>query len=738
MLCLLAAVALAATSHAADTDTASMDHLLSLMEERAEVGSAVPTQLDEAVTAKAKAKRSCKTTFLSSLGNAQCKGKRLWQESKNLKGKRFKSNSKNDCMNSCKAEIKNRQEHDGNKDSGSSCCQFHKGKKQCSLHDGLDAKKKNNNKWKYLKAKTTCEYPTTGVEITPHEVLGVKKCCELEVGVDASYILPMHTCAEVRAAPFQEVYEAMMGLERKTGITNAAIKAWLKENDCRFETFPTVAPTEVPATAHSHKPHKHCPHSHRHSDTKCSKTCGGGTKNFCKREERDVDVDGCEDFCGHEEACNTQSCPTPQPTAQPTPFPTAHVCNRHAMGEAVSNCASQDQNGICYKINESSDYRCGCKSGYFCSAGCDAPHKGHTCKKITVDCVGAWSDFSSCSHVCGEEGKWVRVYSISVQAAHGGLECPHEHDEVEEASCNRHQCGCSHVHCLFERKEIYVNAGRIVNPDPLHPGKVVFAKDISMGGQFFVHKSIVVRHDAREQFGSKHKCALANKGLEQEECRCVCANHIEENSDHWEDCHKDGHLFQESCGRNDTDEEKKAHFKRHHETDKEGSEAHWLHDQANRYPQGLGKAKVLNQRSFFHSCAKQFGEMKPEDRGVVGKQGCRSEAWAQKRYAPVTDINEDWKEITGDEKAGHQHLVADIDAVQMGCAKGFRVIQTTKNRYVCIKVGAQSVFHPDIKPGSEEGRDVPEKGFLAAVKQQNYEDSHKQALNEANAAFFSS
>merc|ERR1712070_137286 len=100
-----------------------------------------------------------------------------------------------------------------------------------------------------------------------------------------------------------------------------------------------------------------------------------------------------------------------------------------------------------------------------CTAGCDKKHVGHACTKIPVNCEGKWDDWSSCSRACGSEGKWLRVYKVTREAAHGGKQCPHKDGEVEEASCNRHECGCNHVHCLYERKEVYVNAGRLkINP----------------------------------------------------------------------------------------------------------------------------------------------------------------------------------------------------------------------------------------------------------------------------------
>lgn len=343
-----------------------------------------------------------------------------------------------------------------------------------------------------------------------------------------------------------------------------------------------------------------------------------------------------------------------------------HVCDRHAMGHAVSNCAHASQNGICYKQSRygifSGDYTCGCKAGYHCTYGCDKKHQGHTCAKTKtkkVDCVGKFDDYSSCSRACGTEGKWVRVYKVTQEAANGGKQCPHEHGEVEESACNRHECGCSHVHCMFERKELYVNAGRIHINGGL-PDAPQAAHDMSMGGQFYVHKTIVVRHDAREgqKYGMQHKCALANKGLEQEECRCICANHDTDDSESWEKCKYDGKLFKEDC--------------------QPGAAAHWLHDQANAYRKGLSAAKVVNQREFFHSCNKLTG--------------CDSEEKARSRYAPITDINEKMSELVHEE----QHLVADGHEEVMACPAGYVLWAIADKKYVCNKRVDQH-YHRDIK-----------------------------------------
>merc|ERR1719162_2293455 len=67
--------------------------------------------------------------------------------------------------------------------------------------------------------------------------------------------------------------------------------------------------------------------------------------------------------------------PTKYPTTAPTAYPTHHPCN-----DGSHSCDSS-ANGVC---NEDGDgYTCGCAGGYYCSAGCAAPHENHLCTLIT-------------------------------------------------------------------------------------------------------------------------------------------------------------------------------------------------------------------------------------------------------------------------------------------------------------------------------------------------------------------
>ena len=54
-----------------------------------------------------------------------------------------------------------------------------------------------------------------------------------------------------------------------------------------------------------------------------------------------------------------------------------------------------------------------------------------------IDCVGSWSDFSLCSHPCGDAGVQSRTYSVTTAAAHGGADCTSTlAGDVDTQTCN--------------------------------------------------------------------------------------------------------------------------------------------------------------------------------------------------------------------------------------------------------------------------------------------------------------
>eukprot|EP01046_Picozoa_sp_COSAG06_P010573 COSAG06_NODE_579_length_14027_cov_2.460942_5_plen_3130_part_00 len=53
-----------------------------------------------------------------------------------------------------------------------------------------------------------------------------------------------------------------------------------------------------------------------------------------------------------------------------------------------------------------------------------------------VDCVGSWSGYGECSHTCGVDGLHQRTFTISQVASNGGTACAYEAGAVESQSCN--------------------------------------------------------------------------------------------------------------------------------------------------------------------------------------------------------------------------------------------------------------------------------------------------------------
>merc|ERR1711865_494515 len=178
--------------------------------------------------------------------------------------------------------------------------------------------------------------------------------------------------------------------------------------------------------------------------------------------------------------------PTPKPTPHPTPFPTPHPCDD-------GNHGCDKELGICLKVVNGEEiegpggpkgprgpgmhkrrlveaaelWGCGCQKGTFCSEGCAAPHKAHTCTGVTgsptayptphptnfptstptaypttqVHCAtSGWNGWSGCTVNCGGGWRW-RYRTITRNAYNNGNACPGLSDKH---NCNT---GCCAVHC---------------------------------------------------------------------------------------------------------------------------------------------------------------------------------------------------------------------------------------------------------------------------------------------------
>lgn len=109
-------------------------------------------------------------------------------------------------------------------------------------------------------------------------------------------------------------------------------------------------------------------------------------------------------------------------------------------------------------------------------------------------------EWGECSHVCGNEGTWQRTFRVEIEAAHGGLQCDHKYGDTQERPCNRHKCGCSHLHCVFESKV---------------PGDAA-------------NTAIITHHMGKhEKWGTQHKCKMVRDVIKygpHSRCHCLCGD----------------------------------------------------------------------------------------------------------------------------------------------------------------------------------------------------------------------
>ena len=111
----------------------------------------------------------------------------------------------------------------------------------------------------------------------------------------------------------------------------------------------------------------------------------------------------------------------------------------------------------------------------------------------------------------GTDGTWSRTYHKQTFAAHGGLPCsdadtgeeiPDGHTET--GGCNRHRCGCSHVHCEFDGGKDSASAISVRHFSPKNYG------------------SQLPGLAEREEKGTVHHCHLIDKT--HHTCACLCAH----------------------------------------------------------------------------------------------------------------------------------------------------------------------------------------------------------------------
>jgi len=99
--------------------------------------------------------------------------------------------------------------------------------------------------------------------------------------------MPLHTCAEVRAANTWDIREALEKLENEQGLTNHDVMAWLISNRCMHDDFgthfPTPAPTPSPTTEPTIEPALELDDGH-HNRTELN-----GAKGLVHTGQKDAD-----------------------------------------------------------------------------------------------------------------------------------------------------------------------------------------------------------------------------------------------------------------------------------------------------------------------------------------------------------------------------------------------------------------------------------------------------------------
>ena len=109
--------------------------------------------------------------------------------------------------------------------------------------------------------------------------------------------------------------------------------------------------------------------------------------------------------------------------AEGTPCLNGGLCEPLYDGEFV--CTS----GSCTPMYTYS-YTCVCYDGW----------GGRHCEYLVpIDCVGAWGNWSDCDTTCGG-GLEMRNYTVTVPAAHGGVECDIADGDNMTKDCNEHLC----------------------------------------------------------------------------------------------------------------------------------------------------------------------------------------------------------------------------------------------------------------------------------------------------------
>eukprot|EP01001_Neometanema_parovale_P009758 NODE_5_length_5289_cov_242.816492_g4_i0.p1 GENE.NODE_5_length_5289_cov_242.816492_g4_i0~~NODE_5_length_5289_cov_242.816492_g4_i0.p1 ORF type:complete len:1679 (-),score=414.19 NODE_5_length_5289_cov_242.816492_g4_i0:253-5238(-) len=158
----------------------------------------------------------------------------------------------------------------------------------------------------------------------------------------------------------------------------------------------------------------------------CTKSCGGGRMTRTYRHTVAARHGGraCPHANGYVYSAPCAS----------TPCPVDCVGAYAAWGPCSRSCGSGRQ-GRYYKVSRNPAHG---------GRACPVAHNRYvtrTCNTnpCPVDCVGAWTGWSSCDKSCGT-GRSTRTYLYSRAPMHGGKSCPSTHGAKEHRTCNTLAC----------------------------------------------------------------------------------------------------------------------------------------------------------------------------------------------------------------------------------------------------------------------------------------------------------
>jgi hypothetical protein len=159
----------------------------------------------------------------------------------------------------------------------------------------------------------------------------------------------------------------------------------------------------------------------------CSAPCGGGTQSRTYTIQTNAEKLGarCPHINGYIDTqnCNTQPCPINCAGS----FGAFDTCSAPCGGGTQSRTYTIQTNA------EHGGTTCPHPNGHIDTQNCNT----QPCPSI--DCVGSFGAFDSCSASCGG-GTQSRTYTIQTNAEHGGATCPHTNGHIDTQNCNTQPC----------------------------------------------------------------------------------------------------------------------------------------------------------------------------------------------------------------------------------------------------------------------------------------------------------